>query len=318
MVWSIDLIPEQNGRIALITGANSGLGFDTAKALLEKNAIVILGCRSLEKAEKARERLISQTSYGTIELLEIDLADLVQVNHAADQVEQKYKKLDLLINNAGVMAPPRTFSKQGLELQFAVNHLGHMALTLKLLPLMVNQPGARVVTVSSGAQYMGKINWNDLQGLDTYDPWASYSQSKLANVMFALELAQRLKLSDIDIASLSAHPGLAKTNLQLTTIAANESWQASIVYKLMNPIFQSSRMGALSQLLAATDINAKSGEQYGPRFNLRGYPKLCKVASPALDNNERQRLWEVSEKLIGDLVPISRSKEILSIKKYSS
>ena len=315
MVWSIDSIPEQNGRIALITGANSGLGFDTAQALLEKNATVILGCRSIGKAENARQRLLSQTTSGTIELLEIDLADLVQVNKAADQMGRKFKKLDLLINNAGVMAPPRTCSKQGLELQFAVNHLSHMALTLKLLPLMAKQPGARVVTVSSGAQYMGKINWSDLQGESTYDPWASYSQSKLANVMFALELDQRLKEADIDIASLSAHPGLARTNLQPTTIAANGSWQSSIVYKFMNPIFQSSRMGALSQLLAATDPNAKSGEQYGPRFNLRGYPKLCEVAVSALDNTERTRLWEVSEKLIGDLVQTNQCKEILSKKK---
>ena len=189
MVWSIDLIPDQKGRIALITGANSGLGFDTAQALLEKNATVILGCRSIDKAEKARQRLLSQTCSGRIELLELDLADLVQVNKASDEVGHKFQKLDLLINNAGVMAPPRTFSKQGLEIQFAVNHLSHMALTLKLLPLMAKQSGARVVTVTSGAQYMGKINWSDLQGEDTYDPWASYSQSKLANVMFALELA---------------------------------------------------------------------------------------------------------------------------------
>ncbi|WP_320674045.1 oxidoreductase [Prochlorococcus sp. MIT 1341] len=315
MVWSIDSIPEQNGRIALITGANSGLGFDTAEALLEKNATVILGCRSIKKAKEARDRLLSKTSYGTIELLNIDLSDLVQVNKAADQVGSVFQKLDLLINNAGVMAPPRTCSKQGLELQFAVNHLSHMALTLKLLPLMVNQSGARVVTVTSGAQYMGKINWSDLQGEENYDPWASYSQSKLANVMFSLELDQRLKESDVNIASLSAHPGLARTNLQPTTIAANGSWQASIAYKLMNPIFQSSRMGALSQLLAATDPKAKSGEQYGPRFNFRGYPNLCEVASSALNNKERKRLWEVSEKLIGDLVQINPTKEILSKNK---
>ncbi len=315
MVWSIESIPEQKGRIALITGANSGLGFETAQALLERNATVILGCRSLEKAKEASERLLSNTSYGTIELLAIDLADLVQVNKAADQVGRKFQKLDLLINNAGVMAPPRTTSKQGFELQFAVNHLSHMALTLKLLPLMANQSGSRVVTVTSGAQYMGKINWSDLQGEGAYDSWASYSQSKLANVMFALELDQRLKEAEIDVASLSAHPGLARTNLQPTTLAANGSWQASIAYKLMNPIFQSSRMGALSQLLAATDPNAKSGEQYGPRFNLRGYPKLCKVASSALDNQGRKRLWEVSENLIADLVKIKRSKEILSKNK---
>ena len=194
MIWSFESIPSQEGRIAFVTGANSGLGFDTAQALLEKGAIVVLGCRSLEKAENARQKLLNRTDSGNIEVLEIDLADLEKVNEAVDHMANKYRKLDLLINNAGVMAPPKTYTKQGYEIQFAVNHLSHMSLTLKLLPLLSKQAGSRVVTVSSGAQYMGKINWNDLQGQKNYDRWASYSQSKLANVMFALELNQRFCL----------------------------------------------------------------------------------------------------------------------------
>ena len=315
MTWSINSIPCQEGRIVFVTGANSGLGFETAQALLKNRATVILGCRTLKKALRARQELLDKTDSGNIEVLEIDLADLDKVNKALDQIACKYKKLDLLINNAGVMAPPQSFSNQGFELQFAVNHLSHMAVTLNLLPLLAQQPGGRVVTVSSGAQYIGKINMDDLQGKKKYDRWASYSQSKLANVMFALELSERLKESNINVASISVHPGLARTNLQSTSLTASKSFLEAIAYKLMQPIFQSSRMGALSQLLAATDPNAKSGEQYGPRFNFRGHPKLCRVAPSALKNDARAKLWEVSENLIGDFVDISRGKALLSKKK---
>ncbi len=316
MTWSIDSIPSQEDKLAFITGANSGLGFDTAKALLKKGATVIAGCRSLEKAEKARHKLIKETNSAKIDVLEIDLADLKKVNKAIDQITTKYKKLNLLVNNAGVMAPPRTISKQGFELQFAVNHLSHMALTLKLLPFIAQQPRGRVVTVSSGAQYMGRINLNNLQGEGNYDRWAAYSQSKLANVMFALELHYRLRQANIDIDSLSAHPGLARTNLQSTSIQANGSgsWQEAITYKLMTPMFQSSAMGSLPQLLAATDQNAKSGEQYGPRFNFKGAPKLCRIAPLALNSEQRCQLWEASDSLIGDYVDISIGKRLLSNK----
>ncbi len=314
MVWSSESIPRQEGRIAFISGANSGLGFDTAKALLEKGATVILGCRSLEKAEQAKLKLLNETNCRNIEVSKIDLSDLKEVDEAINLLNIKYKKLDLLINNAGVMAPPRTSSKQGFELQFAVNHLSHMALTLKLLPLLVEQPGTRVVTVTSGAQYMGTINWDDLQGEQKYDRWASYSQSKLANVMFALELNYKLRRSNLGIASLSAHPGLARTNLQRTSVKANGSWQEAAAYRLMDPIFQSSQMGSLPQLFAATGTNAKGGEQYGPRFNFRGYPKLCRIAPLALKAEQRERLWAVSEKLIGDVVDISQGKALLSKK----
>ncbi len=312
MNWSINSIPSQEGRIVLVTGANSGLGFDTAQVLLEKGATVILGCRTLKKAEHARQQILEKIDCETIDLLEIDLSDLEKVKQALDQITFKYKKLDILINNAGVMAPPKELSKQGFELQFAVNHLSHMALTLNLLPLLAKQAGGRVVTVSSGAQYMGKINWDDLQGEAKYDRWSSYSQSKLANVMFALELGYRLQRSKVDIASLSAHPGLARTNLQSTSVSANSSWQEGLAYKLMGPMFQSSRMGALPQLLAATDPSAKNGEQYGPRFNFRGNPEICRAAPLALNIEERQRLWTVSEELIGDWVDLSEGKKLLS------
>ncbi len=312
MLWTVDSIPRQNGRIALVTGANSGLGLETARVLAEKGALVILGCRSLKAAKRTRRQLLSEVVPANIDILKIDLSDLSQLNSATYQLFDNYPKLDLLINNAGVMAPPLTLSRQGLELQFAVNHLSHMALTLRLLPLMARQSAGRVVTVSSGAQYMGTINWRDLQGRENYDRWSSYSQSKLANVMFSLELHKRLKESSVDIASLSAHPGLARTNLQSTSIASSRAWQEEFVYKLINPMFQSPRMGSLPQLRAATDLAAQSGEQYGPRFNFRGYPKLCPAARLALNSQARERLWVISEELIGNLVEISEGKKILN------
>ncbi len=313
MMWTKKSIPNQDGRIALITGANSGLGFDTAKALFTKGADLILGCRSIEKAEKARQKLLNEPGCGDIMLLELDLSDLTKVNKAADLLSSRHKKIDLLINNAGIMAPPLTLSKQGIELQFAVNHLSHMALTLKLLPQLAKAIGGRVVTVSSGAQYMGKINSNDIQSNKNYDRWSSYSQSKLANVMFALELAKKLQHTNISVSSLSAHPGLARTNLQSTSIAANGSWQEEIAYKLMHPLFQSSDMGALPQLRAATDPNAKNGEQYGPRLNFRGFPKLCSIAPSALNKIERENVWELSIELIEKVFELNQAKELLSI-----
>ena len=307
MDWKINHIPDQSGRVVLVTGANSGLGFETAKALLCKGATVIMGCRSMDKGLYARKTLLQITSKGNIDLLELDLADLIEVNRAANQLISKYDRLDLLINNAGLMAPPRTLSNQGLEIQFAVNHLAHMALTLILMPLLSKTSGSRVVTVTSGAQYMGEISWDDLQGEKLYDRWAFYSQSKLANVMFALELENRLRNAKHNVSSMLAHPGLARTNLQLTSISANNSWQESLAYKFMGPFFQSAEMGVLPQLFAATDPKAQGGEQYGPRFNISGYPKLCRNAPLALRKEERERLWKVSETLIANQIELSES-----------
>ena len=310
MSWSINSIPNQEGRSVLITGANSGLGLETAKAFLQKGAKVILGCRSINKAKLARQELHKNTGSKKIELLEIDLSDLKSVEMAGDKVLEKFNKLDILINNAGVMAPPRTSSKQGFEIQFAVNHLSHMVLTLQLMDLLAKQKDGRVITVSSGAQYFGRINWNDLQGEKRYNRWASYSQSKLANVMFAIELDLRLKRANIPIKSLSAHPGLARTNLQPKSVLANDSWQEEVMYKLMGPFFQSASMGSLPQLFAATDSKAQGGEQYGPRFNFRGCPKLCKIAPLALNADLRNRLWKTSENLLKDLVKTNLGKYI--------
>tara|TARA_B100000579_G_C22762678_1_gene819781 strand:+ start:73 stop:975 length:903 start_codon:yes stop_codon:yes gene_type:complete len=291
-------IKRQDKRIFLITGANSGLGYETTKFLLERGATVIMCCRDLIKGENAKKELLKFNYSGNIELFELDLSDLIKINKFVELIKNKFNYLDVLINNAGIMAPPKTFSKQGLEIQFAVNHLAHMSLTLELLPMLNEKSKSRVVTVTSGVQYFGKIQWDDLQGNLKYDRWASYAQSKLANVMFGLELNSILKESNSNTSSLLAHPGFAKTNLQPKSVEASKSWQEGLAYKLMDPMFQSAKMGALPQITAATLNSAKGGEQYGPKFNFRGFPKICRNAPRALNKNSRKRLWDLSLDLI--------------------
>jgi protochlorophyllide reductase len=296
MPWTCADIPDQSGRTALITGANSGLGLETARALVQRGARVVVACRSQAKAEAACQAL---TGNGRGELipLDLDLADLASVRQGAGAVAERWGAIDLLINNAGVMAPPRQLSAQGFELQFAVNHLGHFALTQQLLPVL--RPGARVVHVSSGASYFGRIAFDDLQGEQRYDAWAAYAQSKLANVMTALELQRQLDVQGANVRSIAAHPGLARTNLQPTSVAARGSRVEALAYRLMDPLFQSAAMGALPQLFAATAAAAEPGGFYGPGGlgNFKGYPKACRIAPAALDASACKQLWAVSEEL---------------------
>ena len=299
-MFKLNEIKMQEGKVFLITGANSGLGFETTKFLLERGATVIMCCRDLLKGEKAKQELLKFNFSGKIELVELDLSDLINVKKFAESIKNKFNHLDALINNAGIMAPPKTFSKQGFEIQFAVNHLAHMSLTLELLPMLEEKNNSRVVTVTSGVQYFGKIQWEDLQGNLKYDRWASYAQSKLANVMFGLELDSKLKKRNSKTSSLLAHPGFARTNLQPKSVEANQSLSEGLAYKLMDPMFQSAKMGALPQIAAATLSSAKGGEQYGPRFSFRGFPKICRNAPKALNQTSREKLWEISEKLIKD------------------
>jgi protochlorophyllide reductase len=298
VVWTEADIPDQSGRLALVTGANSGLGLETARALAARGARVLLACRDPGRGEQARQALLPIASAG-VEVLAMDLADLTSVARAAEQVATKHGQLDLLINNAGVMAPPRRLSRQGFELQFAVNHLGHFALTQALLPLLKARAGARVVHVSSGAHYFGRIAFDDLQGERRYDAWAAYAQSKLANVMTALELQQQLEASDSAVLSVAAHPGLARTNLQPTSVAARGSRMEGLAYRWMDPLFQSAAMGALPQLYAATASGVRGGEFFGPGglANLKGYPARCRLAASTRDAAQRQRLWLLSQEL---------------------
>jgi protochlorophyllide reductase len=300
--WSGEAMPDQSGRLALITGANSGLGLESARALLARGATVLLACRSLERAEAARQDLLADvgagsagTASGRIELLDLDLADLDSVVRAAATVAERFGRLDLLLNNAGVMAPPRTLTRQGFELQFGVNHLGHFALTRLLLPVLQASAGARVVQVTSGAQYFGRLNFDDLQGERRYDRWAAYGQSKLANVVFAHELQRRYP----GLLSAAAHPGLARTNLQPASIAASGARFEGVIYGLLDPLFQSAAQGALPQLFAATAAEAEPAGHYGPNQfgGMRGWPAAVGPAPAALDPAQGERLWQVSEAL---------------------
>ena len=293
--WGNDDIPNLGGKIALITGSNSGLGYFTAKALAQKGCHVILACRTLEKANNTKNKLKKLYPNAQLSSLELDLSDFKKVAETALSIFENFNNLDLLINNAGIMHPPKTLNAQGYEIQFAVNHLSHMLLTIKLLPIIENKDFARIVTVTSGAQFFGKCDWNNLKAENYYNKWESYANSKLANVMFALEL--NLRLNSKTIFSLAAHPGIAKTNL-FNAQKPKPSLLEKFSLKLFNPIFQSAEMGALPQLYAATSKDVKGGDHYGPRYNFRGYPKLSPTSPFANDKFQRKKLWDKSLKII--------------------
>ena len=297
--WETKYIPNLEGKTALITGSNSGLGYWTAKALAEKNCHVILACRTLEKSNTTKNKLQKLIPHAQLSTIEIELADFNNVSNKCEQISNEYEKLDLLINNAGIMHPPKTLNSQGYEIQFAVNHLSHMLLTLKLIPLLEKIKNSRIVTITSLAQFFGKVGWKNLKAEDYYNKQESYATSKLANIMFALELSQKLK--EKNILSLAAHPGIAKTNL-FNAQRPSPSRIEKLSLDLFSPIFQSAEMGALPQLYAATSDSVKSGDHYGPKFNFRGHPKLSKTSPAALNTNERKRLWNKSLEIIQEFI----------------
>ena len=297
--WDVSEIPNLEGKIALVTGANSGLGYYTSKALAEKRAHVIIACRSLEKSKTAIKKLKALNPKGIFTPLELDLSDLNNINNVQPKIYDNFEKLDLLINNAGIMHPPKTLSAQGYEIQFAVNHLAHMLLTLKLMPIIEKQEKSRIVTVTSGAQFFGKVGWQNLKAEKYYNKWESYANSKLANVMFALELNENLEYKNI--LSLAAHPGIAKTNL-FSAQKPKPSPLETFSMELFSPIFQSAEMGSLPQLFAATSQEAKGGDHYGPKFNFRGYPKLSPTSPYAVNKKERKILWEKSMEIISSFL----------------
>ena len=293
--WDKQNIPNLDGKTALVTGSNSGLGYYTAKALAEKNCHVILSCRSLEKSIATKNKLQKLIPQAQLSTIEIEMADFNNVSSKCNQISNEYENLDLLVNNAGIMHPPKTLNSQGYEIQFAVNHLSHMLLTLKLIPLLEKIKNSRIVTVTSLAQFFGKVGWKNLKAEDYYNKQESYATSKLANIMFAIELSHRLK--EKNILSVGAHPGVAKTNL-FSAQRPNPSRIEKLSLELFSPIFQSAEMGALPQLFASTSNSVQSGDHYGPKFNFRGYPKLSKTSPAALNSKERKNLWDVSLEII--------------------
>ncbi|PKN57094.1 MAG: short-chain dehydrogenase [Deltaproteobacteria bacterium HGW-Deltaproteobacteria-14] len=287
-------IGEQRGRVVVVTGANSGIGFETARVLAERGATVVMACRNPDKGEAAAAQIRALApAEGEVALLPLDLADLASVAGFARAVRERFDRLDLLINNAGVMMPKRRGeTADGFELQLGTNHLGHFALTGALLELVRRTPGARVVTVSSLAHRMGHIDFEDLQWTRSYKRMPAYGQSKLANLLFARELGRRLAAAGADTISVAAHPGYTATNLQNTVTA----------FKLFNPVVgQSAARGALPTLFAAVSPGLQSGDYFGPGgpFELRGRPRPAKVSQRAQDEAVAARLWAVSEELTG-------------------
>ncbi len=297
--WDTTFIPNLEGKTALITGSNSGLGYFTAKALAEKNCHVILSCRNIDKSIATKNKLQKLIPNAQLSTIEMELADFNNVSSKCDQISNEYDNLDLLINNAGIMHPPKTLNSQGYEIQFAVNHLSHMLLTLKLIPLLEKIKNSRIVTVTSLAQFFGKVGWKNLKAESYYNKQESYATSKLANIMFALELSQKLK--EKNILSLAAHPGIAKTNL-FNAQRPNPSRIEKLSLELFSPIFQTAEMGALPQLYAATSNKVRSGDHYGPKYNFRGYPKLSKTSPAALNTSERKNLWNKSFEIIHQFI----------------
>jgi NAD(P)-dependent dehydrogenase (short-subunit alcohol dehydrogenase family) len=301
--WQASHIPEQSGRTAVVTGANSGIGLIAARELARAGAAVTLACRNVEKGQAAAESIRSTVPGARVDVAELDLADLSSVRAFAESFAPA--GLDLLINNAGVMATPRRETADGFELQIGTNHLGHFALTGLLLGRLRAGSEARVVTVSSPAHRTGRINFDDLQGERRYMRWAAYGQSKLANLLFAFELDRRLRASGVGLRSVAAHPGYAATNLQSAGPSVGGGIFAAVntgVMKLTNHIVaQSAEDGALPTLYAATFPDLAGGTFVGPDgfMEMRGSPQPVGSSGAARNFEDARRLWRVSEQLTG-------------------
>lgn len=311
--WTAADIPDQTGRRAIVTGANSGLGFETALALAAKGAEVTLAVRDTAKGAEAARHITAQVPQARVEVQRLDLADLTSVDEFAWLWREAHPgqpdgggsadrqgSLDLLINNAGIMAIPRRDSAQGFEMQLATNHLGHFALTGRLIDAI--RPEGRVVTVSSQAHRMGRIDFEDLMGERSYGPWRAYGQSKLANLLFMRSLAERLERAGSTVDSVAAHPGYASTHLQaVAPEMKGRGWQVKVMDVVNKVMAQSAAMGALPTLFAATAPAVSRGDYVGPDGfgEQRGYPTLVGMTGSARDDAVAERLWRVSEELTG-------------------
>lgn len=298
--WTEQHIPDQHGRVAIVTGANTGLGFETARMLAERGATVVLAVRDIEKGRQAAARIT-----GDVAVQALDLTSLDSIRSAAAGLRTAYPRIDLLINNAGVMYTPRRTTADGFELQFGTNHLGHFALTGLLLDRLLPVPGSRVVTVSStGHRIRAAIHFDDLQWERSYSRAGAYGQSKLANLMFTYELQRRLAAHGTTIA-VAAHPGVSNTELIRNTPTALRV----PVTRLAPLLTQRPEMGALPTLRAATDPSVVGGQYYGPgnRGEIRGYPKPVTSSPDSHDEAVQRRLWTVSEELTGVTFPLEHA-----------
>jgi NAD(P)-dependent dehydrogenase (short-subunit alcohol dehydrogenase family) len=294
--WIEQDVPDQSGRTIVVTGANSGLGLETSRVLAEGGARVIMACRRIEDGRRVAAAPSFRSAQEPPEIMELDLARLETIRRFAAQIE-RHRKIDVLVNNAGVMAIANQRTKDGFEGQFGINHLGHFALTGLLLPQLLAGEGGRVVTVSSDMHRMGRIHFDDLHSEHRYRRWSSYGQSKLANLYFAYELARQAGAADAPLRSMAAHPGYAATNLQFQ--AARERGKTGRFWRLSQIFAQSAARGALPQLRAATDPKARSGSYYGPRRSTGGPAVVVESSSRSHDEGAASRLWDISSELTG-------------------
>jgi NAD(P)-dependent dehydrogenase (short-subunit alcohol dehydrogenase family) len=294
--WTAENIPDLTGKTAIVTGANSGIGYEMALALARKEATVILACRNKDKGEAAVRQIDQECPEAKAELMQLDLSDLASVRRFAGDFASHYGGLDILINNAGIMAPPFGKTADGFELQFGTNHLGHFALTGLLYNFIIRTPQARVVTVSSGGHRFAEIDFDNLNAEKGYDRQRAYAQSKLANLLFTYELQRRFEAAGVDAIAAAAHPGWTATNLQA-------HWR---MVRVLNPfIAQQPKMGALPTLYAATAPDVRGGDYYGPAGwqELRGYPTRVRSSDRSYDTTVAAKLWTVSEELTGVRYP---------------
>ena len=300
--WVDDTIPTQHGRLVLITGANSGLGYEAARMFARRGAHVVLACRDTERGTTAVRSIAAHDPSVDLELLELDLGSLDGIRRAVATFAERHDHLDVLINNAGVMATPLRRTDDGFELQIGVNHLGHFALTGLLLPTLLAGERPRVVTVSSGLHRRGRIRFDDLNWQREYDPWAAYAQSKLANLLFTYELQRRCAQAGVSLQALAAHPGYAATNLQARGPAMRGSTLAGLAMRVSNPgLAQNAAPGAPPLVAAAALPDARGGDYWGPRGfrEMRGLPGRVTPSSAATDTAAAARLWTVSQDLTG-------------------
>lgn len=302
MNWTTRAMPDQTGRVAVVTGANGGLGLETARELARKGAHVVMAARNLAKAEAARASIVADVGDASLEVRELDLASLDSVHAAADAILDAHPQIDLLVNNAGIMAVPEGRTDDGFERQLGVNHLGHFVLTCRLLPALLDSShAARIVTVTSTARLGGSPVDPANPHLDAgYEPWRAYARSKLANLQFAVELQRRLEQSGAPLSSLAAHPGLSQTDLQSNTVRSNEGGVVPRFFEwLAGAVGMPPARGALPQLRAATDPRAQGGQMFGPRWGSNGPPVPRPLLGRSLQREPAERLWRLSERETG-------------------
>lgn len=300
--WTTEDMPELEDKKVIVTGANSGIGYEATKAFAGKKAEVVMACRSIERGKDAKQEIEKEIDEASLKVKKLDLADLESVKDFAEEYKANNEKLDILCNNAGIMAIPREETEDGFEKQFGVNHLGHFALTAKLLPALEKAEKPRVINQSSGLHEEGEINFDDLMHEENYDPQQVYADSKLANILFTYELDRKARRNGLNIKSVACHPGYSATNLQKRGPEKSGNSVKKLFMKGMNKIFaQSAAKGALPMLYAATSEKAESGDYIGPDkfMNMRGYPEKQESSDSSYDQGTAEELWAVSEELTG-------------------